>query len=123
MQKIVINGRIPSKKNSKQIVFADNRPVLVSSKKHKQWHKDAMQQLLLAGVKVAKIERCSVDVTIYFPDNRKADLTNKVESIMDLLVDYGVIEDDRWQVVHTLSLFGVIDKENPRAEISIYPAE
>jgi Holliday junction resolvase RusA-like endonuclease len=54
------------------------------------------------------------------PDNRRTDLSNKAESIMDLLVDNGILEDDCWQIVPILALQGMkVDKENPRAEIFI----
>ena len=52
----------------------------------------------------------------------KGDLSNKAESIMDLLVDNGVIEDDNWFEVPALaSTFGGVDKANPRAEVVIEP--
>ena len=56
-----------------------------------------------------------------FPaDKRKADLTNKAESIMDLLVDTKIIEDDNWFIINNINLkFGGVDTKNPRAEIEI----
>lgn len=49
-----------------------------------------------------------------------ADLTNKAESVMDLLVDCGIIVDDSWQVVEKLTLrIGGIDKKNPRVVVEI----
>lgn len=56
-----------------------------------------------------------------FPNSkRKADLTNKAESIMDALVDAGVLEDDNWFVCGDIRLlFGGIDRLNPRAEVEI----
>lgn len=63
---------------------------------------------------------CMIKITVYFPDKRKSDLTNKVESIMDLLVDCWIIADDNHIVVHTLFLYsGWIDKDNPRTNIDI----
>lgn len=61
-----------------------------------------------------------VELIFYPSTRRKADATNKAESIMDLLVDAGIIEDDNWFIVPELSLkFGGVDKLNPRAEIII----
>ena len=55
------------------------------------------------------------------PDNRRADLTNKAESIMDLLVDCKVIVDDSWQEVPRLLLnCGGVDQKNPRVDIWIW---
>lgn len=62
-----------------------------------------------------------VEITFYPSTLRKSDLTNKAESVMDLLVDVGIIEDDNWFVVGYLNLrFGGKDTENPRAEIDIH---
>jgi hypothetical protein len=39
---------------------------------------------------------------------------------MDLLVDNGILKDDSWFIVPKLTLiFGGVDKNNPRAEITI----
>ena len=54
------------------------------------------------------------------PDARKADLSNKAESIMDLLVDAGIIKDDNWFEIPDLHLVRAdIDRENPRAVVII----
>jgi hypothetical protein len=61
-----------------------------------------------------------VAITIFAPNKVKDDISNKAESIMDLLVDNGVIEDDNWFEVPALYLaFGGVDKENPWAEVLI----
>lgn len=117
---IVIKGRIPSKKNSTRRVIARGRTFTIPSEQHQQWHREKSFELMEKHIgKIDNIER--VQITIYAPDKRKADLTNKAESIMDLLADNNIIEDDNWFVcpdVHLL--FGGIDKENPRARIEIY---
>lgn len=51
-------------------------------------------------------------------DNRKFDLTNKAESIMDTLVDAGLLTDDNYSVVSELILkFGGVEKDEARCEI------
>ena len=91
-----------------------NKPVLLPSQKHREWHKDSTTQLI--GQK--NIETDTIKATFYAPDKRKADLSNKFESIADLLVDSGLIEDDNWFVLKDVHLvFGGIDRENPRVEI------
>lgn len=62
----------------------------------------------------------SIEIATGFPDNRKADLTNKAESVMDLLVLAGVIQDDSWQVAPRLILDGYLDREKPGATIKIF---
>jgi Holliday junction resolvase RusA-like endonuclease len=109
---IEIKGRIPSKKNSKRRTWK----FLISSKAYMDWHKQNIQSLRLCE----KISwNCSVEIHIRFPDKRRSDLTNKAESIMDILVDAGVLEDDSWKVVNSLKLSWSYDKENPWAEIKI----
>ena len=112
--KIIIYGSTPSKKNSKIISCAGNRPRLFPSAKYAQWPRDAILQLS------GKQSILSKELTLIFfaPDNRKFDLTNKAESIMDTLVDKGLLEDDNYSIVNTLHLvFGGVDKDNPRCEI------
>ena len=122
MKHIVIYGRVPSKKNSKSIIYnkKTGRPFIVSSKNHAEWHKDALIQI--AGKRIGlvpKVER--IELLFFPPDNHKADLTNKSESVMDVLVDAGVLMDDNWFVVPSVKAdFGGKDAENPRVDISIY---
>ena len=89
-------------------------PILLPSQKYREWHNDAVTQLLGKD----KIIANRLTLIIFAPDARKADLTNKAESIMDLLVGCKLIEDDNWYVIGEVVLkFGGIDKKNPRCEI------
>lgn len=66
------------------------------------------------------IEKGEMTLMFFAPDARVSDLSNKTESVMDLLVDNEVITDDNWFVIGDLHLkFGGIDRENPRVEIII----
>lgn len=52
---------------------------------------------------------------------RAYDLTNKAESIADLLVDVGLLKDDNAYILgKVLLLHGEKDASNPRAEVVIY---
>lgn len=58
-------------------------------------------------------------MVFYAGTRHRADLSNRCESAMDLLVDAGLIEDDNWEIIRKLTLeFGGYDKNNPRVEIS-----
>jgi hypothetical protein len=58
---------------------------------------------------------------IRFPDNKRYDLSNKIEWINDLLVDYWVLEDDNHKIIQMMNITSMwVDRENPRAEIQIY---
>lgn len=62
----------------------------------------------------------NIHIVFYPKTSVKADLSNKAESILDLLVDARILEDDNWYCVPELYLtFGGKDAENPRAEITI----
>ena len=119
--KLVIKGRCPSKKNSKRVICKGDRPRLLSSENYIAWQKE--QSYLIKKYRHIKggnpIDNCATEITIYFPDKRKADLTNKAESVMDLLVDNSIIKDDSWLICHDITLSGRLDKANPRAEITI----
>jgi hypothetical protein len=66
--------------------------------------------------------------TIYFPDNRAADLGN-IGAVVDkftsdCLTKYGYIEDDNRKIVKRISFDdGGIDRENPRAELELIEME
>lgn len=115
---ITLHGRVPSKKNSKTIVCRGKYPMLLSGPKYLEWHKDASKQIIGA------YKRClcpsEIEITIYPPDKRKSDLSNKTESVMDLLVDNNVLEDDNWFCCpYVVMKFGGVDKKNPRAVINL----
>lgn len=115
MTTITIYGSTPSKKNSKIISCRNNRPCLFPSKNYTKWHKDAITQL----TSKLPIGNKELTLTFFAGDNRKFDLTNKAESIMDTLVDAGLLEDDNYSVVSKLLLvFGGVEKDKARCEIS-----
>lgn len=112
------------------IMIPGRRPLLLPSKKFKEWHMDAMGQMAAwKSGEVAKgengwdlkiIDEAKIEIIFYPPDRIRGDLTNKAESIMDLLVDCGVLRDDNWFLVGELVLrMGGVDRERPRAEIMV----
>ena len=55
---------------------------------------------------------------------RKCDLVNLLQATSDILVKYGVIEDDNYTIITSYDGSSVdYDKDNPRAEINIIPKE
>lgn len=115
---ITLYGRVPSKKNGKIMICRGKRPILISTPQFAAWHEEQLWKLKSYK---KKYDECSIVLKFFAPDNRSSDLTNKAESIMDLLVDAGILKDDNWFVVNTLTLqFGGVDKENPRVEISFH---
>lgn len=67
---------------------------------------------------------CRIHYTIYFPNNRAADLMN-VGAVVDkfasdCLTEFGYIEDDNRRILKKVSFEdGGIDRENPRAELEL----
>lgn len=120
MIKLILKGSVPSKKNNKRIVAWGNRVGLRSSDRFLAWHHD---QMMTSGIKrIKKIKGPVSYINLYFyrENIRRVDLSNMAESVMDLLVDAGIIEDDNIFIVPELSLhFGGIDKKNPRVEVYI----
>ena len=85
------------------------KPVLLSSVGFLAWHKSAMTQLAIGAYPRNKISTpISVKIQFMLADNRRRDLTNMAESVMDLLVDYGTIADDRWQICRAVYMVGFV---------------
>ena len=64
----------------------------------------------------------TVLVTWYAPDARRRDsdaLDFTKKAILDALVKSGVLEDDSWKQVHSATTAIVIDRDNPRIEITL----
>lgn len=115
----VLYGRVPSKKNSRWTKVINGKPIQLPSKKYQDWHKEQLKVIGASGIGAYRNIK-GVQITMYAPDKIRADLTNKAESIMDLMVDAGIIEDDNWFVIPEVVLvFGGVDRENPRAEVII----
>ena len=115
--RLVIPGRIPSKKNSRNIFRRDGRIFNIPSKEYERWHQNAGLHLL---GKKAHDDVKMVELRFFMPDIRKTDLTNKAESIMDLLVDSKILFNDSWQCVPEIHLIAEgVDRKNPRVEIRI----
>jgi Holliday junction resolvase RusA-like endonuclease len=118
---LTISGPIPSKKNSRIGIRVGNRNINIPSANYQKWHKQSKLKLIILHIGKKTIYHTdSVYIKFYMQDNRRRDLTNQAESIMDLLVDCGILSDDCWSVVPKLTLeFSGLSKENPRAEVEI----
>lgn len=120
--KITLYGQTRPKKNSKQIVRIHGRPMVISSKRYMEWHKNAIDQLEKANVPKNKIDyEVEVKCKFYQEDRRPRDLSNMIESINDLLVDYEFLADDNRKIIKKLIITdgGVVGKEAARAEVEV----
>lgn len=122
MLEITIEGTIPSKKNSKRIVGRGKRMFIISSKNYLEWEKEKADEIYGQLDEITAITTpVRLSITFSSSTKRKWDLSNKVESIQDLLVKVGVLEDDNWSVVQELEVSFIPELKKDLAVISISP--
>lgn len=112
---LVLEGNIPSKKNSR-INRGDG--VSFPSKKYAEWEKYALQSVRLQ-TRQRFFNPVSIEVIIYFGSDARADLDNRLTSILDMLVDALVLRDDKWQDVPMIQLQAEYRQKKPGAFIRI----
>ena len=107
-----------TKKNNGRIITKPF-PKLLPSKRYEEYEKAC--GWFLGNYKDLKIsEPVNVKAIYYRQDRRRIDLCNLHEALCDMLVHYGVIEDDNSEIVATMDGSKVLhDKENPRTEVTI----
>ena len=113
----IIEGETPAKKNSK-IITRDKR--LLPSKRYHDWHENAYIQLMCQtrpGSPIA--EPVEVELTFTHGDLRRRDSDNGTSSIMDLLTDAHILQDDNWRIVQKITVYNNYVKNNPRCIVEI----
>lgn len=129
MIQFTIKRNTPSKKNNKRVFCRGKYPVVLPSELHEDWHSDALPELIIdrQRQKKASLSRFPIEkayyviLQFYRSTHRIYDVTNAGESIMDLLVDAGVLKDDNFKVTpKVFPIHGDKDKENPRCEVFIF---
>ena len=122
MIELKINLPPVTKKNSQQIIYAKGRPMIIPSKKYKEYEKDAGFCIDYKGKPIDY--PVNVKCLYYMPTKRRVDLVNLIECSLDVLVKYGVLEDDNSNIVVSNDGSRVLyDKEHPRTEIYISEVE
>lgn len=118
---LIIKGDCPSKKNSVSLFRhkITGKWMKAPGPNYNRWHASALEQVKDVPKVTEPIDY--VFMKIYPKTFRKSDSSNKGESVMDLLVDAGIIEDDNWFVVPEVRpRFCGVDKHNPRVEVFIF---
>ena len=108
-----------TKKNHQRILrnMRTGKPFVAPSEQYKQYEAQAMWF-------IPKGERIDYPVNIkclfYMPTRRRCDLTNLLESIDDIMVKAGLLEDDSYHIIvgHDGSRV-LYDKDKPRTEVEI----
>ena len=88
------------KKNSQRIVINKytKKPMIIQSETYKQFEKDC-------GIFLKKYETKTIAYPVnikcifYVPNRIKRDLTNLENAIADILVKYGILEDDNYNII------------------------
>lgn len=116
--KITIPYNSVTKKNHNQMVMVKGRLIVIPSKPYKEYEKKAKEYMPTMEKPIDY--PINLKVNYFMETKRKCDLTNLLQATCDILVKYGVIEDDNYTIVSSLNGCSVeYDKENPRCEIEI----
>lgn len=126
---------VPSKKNNQQIAYkkgiddsgvATSTPMIVASASHGAWYRkhkkifEDWREDIINRLKIPlPVQRARGKILFYFPDNRRRDLTNKTETLNDIMKETGILDDDCFQVLTPLVLDGRVKRDRPRTEIYI----
>lgn len=122
MADIIVKFTIPltpvTKKNSQRIVIRGGRPIILPSEKYKEYENAALWFIPKLSVPISF--SVNVKCIFYMPTARVCDLTNHLESIDDVMVKAGLLEDDNYRIVaaHDGSRV-MVDRNNPRTEVLI----
>lgn len=98
-------------------------PFIAQNEAYKQYENDAgwfLTQKPLTPIS----QPVNVKCVFYRSSNLRCDLTNLLEAIDDILVKYKILKDDSFAILvsHDGSRV-LVDKNNPRTEITITPIE
>lgn len=108
-------GNIPAKKNSR-INRGDG--MSFPSRDFENWQKTALQNVRLQ-TRTTFDSPVSLECIIYFATDARADLDNRVTSILDMLVKAGVLLDDKWQQVPIMTVQAEYRPKRPGAFIRL----
>lgn len=133
---VIINGQTPAKKNSREVFRnrANGKLIIKPNAAFDAWQEAAMYDL--AKVPKFGTERVQIDYMFYVNSNIPRDLDNMVASINDCLQvakadmalkggrmrpvkGTGILAGDNWQLLRLGSADAKIDRENPRAVLTI----
>lgn len=109
----------PSKKNSRVVDRRTGRTF--PNKRYTDWHKAAALYVRQSHAHPMDEGPFALYLEFTHGDKIRRDSDNGVSSILDLLVDCGILPDDNWMVVSKIVTTNLYDKGNPSVNISIVP--
>lgn len=119
---ITIPGQTPSQKNNKQII-PSKPPRLVDNKIVKEWRNKTAKYLQETYTDNLREKQIIAIYSFYLKDRVRRDIDNMISSCNDALVQAGILSDDNWKVLRIGGAEACLDKENPRAEITLVEDE
>ena len=119
MIELILTGNIPSKKNSRVNTKAGKS---FPSAKFTAWQNDALWQIKQQTHK-RFVKPVRLEATVYFGTNVRADLDNRITSILDMLVEAMVLQDDKWQYVPEIHAKAEYRKGKPGALLRLVELE
>lgn len=119
---ITIPGQTPSQKNNKQII-PSRPPRLVDNPIVKKWRNETSKYLTETYTEDLKDKQVIAIYQFYLKDRVRRDIDNMISSCNDALVQAGILSDDNWKVLRIGGAEAVLDKDNPRAEITLVEDE
>ncbi len=64
-------------------------------------------------------KRLALTLTFYHGDLKRRDSDNQCSSILDTLIDAGIIADDNWKVIPVKHIYDFYDKGKPRCVVVV----
>lgn len=108
-----------TKKNSQRIVRYGARVSIAPSKQYENYAASAWAYLRPKPPLPIDFP-VEVQCKFYMPNKKRVDLTNLLEAVDDVLVKYGILEDDSCNILVSHDGSRVLhDKDRPRTEIVI----
>lgn len=91
-----------SKKNSQSIIVnpRTHKLMIIQSKLYKEFEQECGYYLLKYKKNIST--PVNLKCTFYVKDRRKRDIVNLLNAIQDILVKYGVIADDNYNIVKSV---------------------
>lgn len=114
-----LEGAVPSKKNQR---INTKEGKSFPSKKFTQWQDAAMTQVRLQ-TRTRFFKPVSIEVIIYFATLTKADVDNRLTSILDMLTECLIITDDKWDSVPIMTAQAEYRPRDPGAFVRITELE
>lgn len=120
----LVSGQPIVKKNTQKVVRVRGRTFVAYSPQYKEWLHRAMDELALQRRPEQPIDRPIILMCTFFVQTlRVVDLSALYEGIQDTLVKMEILKDDNaWILIGHDGSRVVLDRVNPRTEVSIIEA-